>query len=99
MGCLWPAYANVMTPKVAELLETAERSLSPDERVDLAAQLLRSANTDDAVRLDALRRDVAAGLEQIDRGEGVEVAPGDLRDYLRGLGREASARLSARRTA
>ena len=88
-----------MSPNITELLETAERSLSPDERVDLATQLLRSANTDGAARLDALRRDVAAGFEQIDRGEGVEVARGDLRDYLRGLGREASARLSARKTA
>lgn len=88
-----------MSPNVAELLETAERSLSPDERVDLAAQLLRSANTDDAARLDALRRDVTAGFEQIDRGQGIEVAHGDLRDYLRGLGREASARLAARESA
>lgn len=88
-----------MSPNVAELLETAERSLSPDERVDLAAQLLRSANTDAAARLDTLRRDVEAGFEQIDRGEGVEVLPGDLRDHLRDLGREASARLSSRKTA
>ncbi len=88
-----------MTRSVAEFLETAERSLSPDERVDLATQLLRSANTDDAARLDALRRDVATGFTQIDRGEGVEVESGDLRDYIRGLGCEASARLAARKTA
>ena len=87
-----------MTPTVVELLETAERSLSPGERVDLAAQLLRSANTDEAARLDALRQDVAAGFGQIDRGEGVEVAPESLREYLRDLGREASARLAARKT-
>jgi len=88
-----------MTPTVAELLATAERSLSADELVDLTAQLLRSANTDDAARLDALHRDVAAGFEQIDRGAGVEVAPEDIRGYLRSLGREATARLSARKTA
>lgn len=86
-----------MTPTAAEVLETA-MSLSPDERVDVATQLLRSAGTEDAARLEALREDVTAGFAQIDRGEGVEVPLDELRDHIRGIGREAAERV-VRKTA
>lgn len=80
-----------MTPIVAEVLETA-MALSPDERIDLATELLRSANTERAQGLEALRRDVQAGFDQIDRGEGIHVPHDELREYIRGLGREATER-------
>lgn len=73
-------------------------SLSPDERVDVAAQLLRSAGTEDATRLETLRGDVAAGFAEIDGGEGIEIPVDELRDHIRALGREAAERV-ARKTA
>lgn len=86
-----------MTPTAAEVLETA-MSLSPDERLHVATQLLRSAGTEDAARFAALRENVATGFEQIDRGEGIEIRPEELRDYIRRLGDEATGRV-ARKTA
>ena len=86
-----------MTPTAAEVLENA-MALSPDERVELATRLLRSAGTEDAARLEALHEDVAAGFAQIDRGEGIEIPRDELSGYIRGLGREAVERV-ARKTA
>ncbi len=82
-----------MTPTAAEVLETA-MSLSPDERVDVATKLLRSAGTEDAIRLETLRENVTAGFAQIDRGAGVEISLDELRDHIRGLGREAAERVA-----
>lgn len=83
-----------MTPHVSHVLESA-MALSPDERIDLAAELLRSVGIEETERFEALRRDVAAGLEQIDRGEGVVLEADQIGDYLRERGRLAVARASA----
>ncbi|MGO2634368.1 MAG: hypothetical protein ACTII7_04725 [Galactobacter sp.] len=84
-----------MTPTTAQVLQSA-MALSPDERVALATELLRSAGTQDAARLESLRKDVAVGFEQIDRGDGIELEEHEIRDYIRGLGREASERVAGR---
>lgn len=80
-----------MTPTAAEVLETA-MALSPDERVDVATRLLRSAGTEDAAQLQRLREDIAAGIAQLDDREGVAVPVEELHDQLVALGREAAER-------
>lgn len=86
-----------MKSTAADVYEAA-MTLSPDEQVALATQLLRSAGTEHASRLAALREAVGAGLAQIDQGEGVEVSLDQLRSHIRELGDEASKR-AARKTA
>jgi antitoxin ParD1/3/4 len=43
-----------------------------DEVVYEALQLLKEREEDPVARLDALRRDVRIGLDQLDRGEGID---------------------------
>lgn len=72
-------------------------ALSPAERVEMATRLLRSAGTEDADRLMALREDVTAGFQQIDAGQGVEVQPTNLRAFIHGLGDQAASRIARKR--
>ena len=71
-------------------------ALNPAERVEVATRLLRSAGTEDAARLVALREDVAAGLDQIDAGEGSEVPVEDLGAFVHELGDQAAERITRR---
>lgn len=86
-----------MSLTTAEVLERA-MALSPAERVEVGTRLLRSAGTEDADRLVALREDVATGLQQIDAGLGTEVSPGEFGTFVHGLGDQAAER-AARRSA
>lgn len=52
---------------VMEIKEAAQR-LSPDERLQLANWLAESADVK-GLRLDELRRELALGIAQADRGE------------------------------
>jgi len=89
-----------MTLTAAEVLDAA-KALPRDERAEVVHELLATlvdSDISDEARMAELRAAVAAGLEQIDRGEGIEVQPEDLRAHIRGLGDEAAERF-ARRTA
>ncbi|RNI25321.1 hypothetical protein [Flexivirga caeni] len=83
---------------LAEVLDAA-RALSRSERATVAQELIATlATTDDVdeARHTQLKDAVDFGLDQIERGEGIRVPAGELRDYLHGLGREATERVTRR---
>ena len=55
------------------------------EAVRDALRVLRQRRREDALRLKALRAQVKAGVDALDRGDFVEVADADLDGYLEGL--------------
>lgn len=81
-----------MTKTSAEILETA-KTLSRDERAEL--ELLATLGEHDvsgSTPLEALRSAVDRGISALDAGQGVDVAPGGVREYLRARGRVATER-------
>jgi hypothetical protein len=82
-----------MDKSTAEVLEAA-MALSTDQRVEMATQLLRSAGTEEAARLSALREDVTAGFQQVDAGDGIEVPLENLRAFIHELGDDAANRIT-----
>lgn len=54
---------------IGELVETG-RFRSASEAVRAAVRLLQDREQERQVKLEALRRDVGKGLEELDRGEG-----------------------------
>lgn len=82
----------------AEILETA-KALSREERAELALGLLVTLGEHDVSesnRLEALRSAVDRGTSALDAGQGVDVGPGGVRDYLRARGRLATERADAK---
>lgn len=75
---------------VANLVETGQFA-DPDEVVAEALAALKTRQQCQAEELDELRREVAIGIEQADRGEFVEFSA----DEIKAEGRK---RLSAERT-
>lgn len=55
------------------------------EAIRDALRALRQRRKEDALKLKALRAEVAAGIAAIDRGEFTDVKEADLGDYLKGL--------------
>lgn len=93
-----PAYAGDMTQTSAEILETA-KGLSREERAELALGLLATLGEHDvseSARLEALRSAVDRGVSGLDAGQGVDVASGEVRGYLRERGRLATERADAK---
>ena len=60
------------------------------EVVRAGLRLLKTQAEEDAARLEALRGAVQVGLDELDRGEGVEVS--DAAAWLDGLGRKGAPR-------
>lgn len=52
---------------------------SPDEVYRDGLRLLKERRDGEALKLERLRRDLAAGIEQLDRGEGI---PFDVQDII-----------------
>ena len=89
-----------MNSTLAEVLDAA-RALSRSERAEVAQELIASLETTneyDEDRYAELKAAVNVGLEQLDRGEGIEIPVDSLEEYIRGLGQIATER-AARRTA
>jgi len=55
------------------------------EAVRDALRVLRQRQREDALKLKALRAQIKAGVEALDRGEYTEVADADLEQYFDGL--------------
>ena len=87
-----------MTPTSAEILETA-RGLPPEERAELARMLLATLGEHDLTeptRLDSLRSAIERGCADLDAGDGLEIDPGGVDEYLRERGRLATERVDAK---
>lgn len=55
------------------------------EAVRDALRLLQQRRREDALKLRALRAQIKAGVDELDRGDFVEVDDADLHDFLKGL--------------
>ncbi len=55
------------------------------EAIRDALRVLQQKRREDALKLRALRMQIKAGLDGLDRGDFTEVADADLNDYLEGL--------------
>jgi antitoxin ParD1/3/4 len=62
------------------------------EAVRDALRVLRQRQREDALKLKALRAQIKAGVEALDRGEFTEVADADLERYFDGLAVSAAGR-------
>ena len=60
--------------------------------VDQALQLLELHARDDKLKLAALNAAIQVGIDQLDRGEGVEIT--DIDAFMDDIGREVDARLA-----
>ncbi|WP_256839041.1 hypothetical protein [Ornithinimicrobium faecis] len=87
-----------MSQTSAEILETA-KGFSREERAELALGILATLGEHDVsepARLEALRSAVDQGISGLNAGQGVDVTPGGVRDYLRARGRIATERTDAK---
>ena len=75
----------------------AGRYNNVSEVVRDALRLLERRQQEDEVKLEALRRAVAAGVASIDDDEFTIVEPQDIETFVSGLGARATARSSQRR--
>ena len=78
-----------LTPEQDAFIEEAVKSgeyQNASEAVRDALRTLLQRRREDALKLEALRTQIAAGLDALDCGEFVEVADADLDAYLDGLG-------------
>lgn len=81
----------------AEVLEIA-KALPREERAELAEELLATLgdhNLPEGTRLAAVCAAVDKGVADLDAGNGIEMTPDGVRDYLRERGRQATARAAA----
>ena len=77
-----------LTPEQDEFIEKAVEAgeyQNASEAVRDALRVLQQRRREDALKLKALRLQVKAGVEALDRGEFTEIADADLDDYLDGL--------------
>lgn len=85
-----------MNSTLTEVLDAA-RALPRAERAEIAHELIASLETTneyDEARYLELKAAVQVGVDQIERGECTRIPAGELRGYLRGLGREATERVA-----
>ncbi|MDJ1371412.1 hypothetical protein [Gulosibacter molinativorax] len=78
---------------ILEDVLSAARTLSRSERAEVAHALIATLETTtdvDDTRYAELKAEVNVGLEELDRGEGIEIPAESLEEYLQGLGLIAS---------
>ena len=78
-----------LTPEQDAFIEKAIRSgeyQNASEAVRDALRALQQRRREDALKLKALRMQIKAGVDALERGEFTEVADADLDRYLEGLG-------------
>jgi len=76
---------------VAEVVESGEYQ-NASEAIRDALRALQQRRREDALKLELLRSQVAAGSEALRRGDFVEIDEADLERYLDGLTAEAGNR-------
>jgi antitoxin ParD1/3/4 len=76
---------------VDRVVESGEYQ-NASEAVRDALRALQQRRREDALKLKVLRLHIKAGVEQLDRGEFVEVEDADLEAFLDGLGTEPDTR-------
>ncbi len=84
-----------LTPEQDEFIEKAVKTgeyQNASEAVRDALRALQQRRREDALKLKALRMQIKAGVEALDRGEFVEVAEADLDRYFDGLTAAAGKR-------
>jgi antitoxin ParD1/3/4 len=77
-----------LTPEQDAFIEKAVKSgeyQNASEAVRDALRALQQRRREDALKLKALRLQIKAGIDDLERGDFVEVAEGDLDRYLEGL--------------
>lgn len=77
-----------LTPEQDAFIEKAVRSgeyQNASEAVRDALRTLQQRRREDALKLKALRVQIKAGVEALERGEFTEIADGDLERYLMSL--------------
>jgi antitoxin ParD1/3/4 len=84
-----------LTPEQDAFIEEAVRSgeyQNASEAVRDALRALKQRRTEDALKLEALRKHIDAGIEALHRGEFVELADAELDAYLDGLSDQPNGR-------
>jgi len=77
-----------LTPEQDAFIEKAIKSgeyQNASEAIRDALRALQQRRQEDALKLKALRMQIKAGVEALERGEYTEVADADLNRYLEGL--------------
>ena len=77
-----------LTPEQNAFIEEAVKSgeyQNASEAVRDALRVLQQRRREDALKLEALRRQIDAGIEALERGEFIEIDDTDLDAYLRAL--------------
>ena len=69
---------------VAKIVESGEYQ-NASEAVRDALRVLQQRRREDALKLKALRMQIKAGVDALDKGDFDEIADGDLYAYLEGL--------------
>lgn len=86
-----------MDSTLAEVRDAA-RALSRAERAEVVHELVATIETtseSDKARYAELRAAVDRGIASLDAGRGTRLSVGDLGDFLRDLGRQATERATA----
>ena len=77
-----------LTPEQDAFIEEAVKSgeyQNASEAVRDALRALQQRRREDSLKLEALRRQIDAGVDALDRGEFIEIADTELDAYLDGL--------------
>jgi antitoxin ParD1/3/4 len=69
---------------IAEVVEAGEYQ-SASEAVRDALRALQQRRREDALKLEALRAQIQAGIDALESGDFIEVEDTDLEDYIRDL--------------
>ena len=78
-----------LTPEQDAFIEEAVRSgeyQNASEAIRDALRALQQRRREDALKLEALRQQIDAGIAALERGEVIEITDADLDAYLDGLG-------------
>jgi antitoxin ParD1/3/4 len=90
-----------LTPELEKYIQKqvhSERYQTASEVVRQALRMMQQSEAYDQARLDALRQDIQVGLDQIDRGEYIEIrTEKDQQALLSRIKREGRARLVSKR--
>ena len=69
---------------IAELVEAGEYQ-NASEAVRDALRALQQRRREDALKLEALRAQIQAGVDALESGDFIEIEDANLEDYVRGL--------------
>jgi antitoxin ParD1/3/4 len=88
-----------LTDHFERLIESAVASgeyQNASEVVRAGLRLLERQRQADEAKLKALRAAVQLGIDQLERGDYIELEPHEISDHIRRLGERASTRLKAK---